>query len=188
MGLVLADVCGKGLPAALLMARLQATVHAFVPELPSLGSLASKLHSVFRTQGLENRFATLVYLELEPGSSRIRLVNAGHMPPLVVGPGRIQPLPAGGPALGIPMPAMHEEQSLDLGAGQTLVVYSDGVTDAWNEGGAFFGDERLLDSLRETAGRPAAEVAHQLLGAIEDFVGDARWHDDVSLVVVRRAG
>ena len=73
-------------------------------------------------------------------------------------------------------------------AGQTLVVYSDGVTDALNESGASFGDERLLVSLRETAGRPAAEVAHQLLGAVEAFVGDARWHDDVSLVVVRRAG
>ncbi len=187
VGLVLADVCGKGLPAALLMARLQATVLAFVPELPSLAALASKLHKVFRTRGLENRFATLVYLELEPGSSRVRLVNAGHMPPLVVGPGQIQPLPAGGPALGIPGAVTYAEQSVDLGAGQALVVYSDGVTEALNEGDAFFGDERLLASLRETAGRPAAEVAHQLLGAVETFVGEARWHDDVSLVVLRRA-
>jgi len=66
-------------------------------------------------------------------------------------------------------------------------VYSDGVTEALNEGGAFFGDERLLGSFRETAGRPADEVAHQLLGAVEAFVGEARWHDDVSLLVVRRA-
>ncbi len=102
VGLVLADVSGKGLPAALLMARLQATLLAFVSELPSLAALASRLHEAFRKRGLENRFATLVYLELEPGSAHIRLVNAGHMPPLVVGPGHIQPLPAGGPALGIP--------------------------------------------------------------------------------------
>ena len=188
VGLVLADVCGKGLPAALLMARLQATVLAFVPDCPSLAALASRLHKAFRTRGLENRFATLVYLELEPGSSRIRLVNAGHMPPLVVGADQVQTLPAGGPALGIPTEATHEEQSLDLGAGQTLVVYSDGVTEALNEGDAFFGDERLLGSLRETAGRPAAEVAHHLLEAVEAFVGEARWHDDVSLIVVRRAG
>jgi sigma-B regulation protein RsbU (phosphoserine phosphatase) len=188
VGLVLADVSGKGLPAALLMARLQATVLAFVPELPSLAALALRLHKAFRTRGLENRFATLVYLELEPGSSRIRLVNAGHMPPLVVGPGQVQPLPAGGPALGMPTTATYEEQSVDLGAGEALVVYSDGVTEALNEGDAFFGDERLLGSLRETAGRPAAEVAHRLLGAVETFVGEARWHDDVSLVVMRRAG
>lgn len=186
-GLVLADVSGKGLPAALLMARLQATLLAFVTEVPSLAALASRLHKAFRKRGLENRFATLVYLEVEPGSSRIRLVNAGHMPPLVVGPGHIQPLPAGGPALGIPGGATYEEQSVDLIAGQTLVVYSDGVTEALDEGGAFFGDERLMDSLRETAGCPAAEVAHQLLGAVEAFVGEARWHDDVSLMVVRRA-
>jgi len=165
VGLVLADVSGKGLPAALLMARLQATLRAFVLERPSLAALASRLHKAFPKLGLENRFATLVYLELAPGSSRIRLVNAGHMPPLVVGPGQVQPLPAGGPALGIPMAATYEEQSVDLGAGETLVVYSDGVTDALDEGDAPFGDERLLGSLRETAGRAAADVAHQLLGA-----------------------
>jgi sigma-B regulation protein RsbU (phosphoserine phosphatase) len=188
VGLVLADVCGKGLPAALLAARLQATLLAFIPGLPSLAELAAKLHRVFRTRGLENRFATLVYLELEPGSARIRLVNAGHMSPLVVGPGQVQPLPAGGPALGIPGATTYKEQSIDLAVGQTLVVYSDGVTEAVNEGHAFFGNERLLGSLRETAGRSAAEVARQLLGAVEAFVGEARWHDDVSLVVVRRAG
>jgi serine phosphatase RsbU (regulator of sigma subunit) len=62
------------------------------------------------------------------------------------------------------------------------------VTDALNEGDVFFGDERLLGSLRATAGRPAAEVAHQLLETVEAFVGEARWHDDVSLMVVRRTG
>lgn len=186
VGLVLADVSGKGLPAALLMARLQATLLAFAPELPSLSALAAKLHQVLRKRGLENRFATLVYLEIEPGSSRVRLVNAGHMPPLIVGGSQVRPMPMGGPALGIPAPTTYEEQAADLGGGQTLVVYSDGVTEAMNETDAFFGDERLLRSLRETAGRPAAEVAHQLLGAVEAFVGDARWHDDVSLVVVRR--
>jgi sigma-B regulation protein RsbU (phosphoserine phosphatase) len=188
VGLVLADVSGKGLPAALLMARLQATLLAFVPDLPSLAALASRLHKVFPKLGLENRFATLVYLELEPGSSRIRLVNAGHMPPVVVGPDHVRPLPAGGPALGIPAAPTYEEQSVDLGAGQSLVVYSDGVTEALNEDDAFFDDERLLGSLRETAGRPVAEVAHQLLAAVEAFVGDARRHDDISLVVVRHAG
>ena len=187
VGLVLADVSGKGLPAALLMARLQATLLAFASELPSPAALASRLHAAFRKRGLENRFATLVYLELAPGSAQIRLVNAGHMPPLVVGPGQVRPLAAGGPALGIPTAATYEEQSLDLAADQTLVVYSDGVTEALNEGDAFFGDERLLDSLRETAGRPSAEVARQLLGAVEAFVGEAHWHDDVSVMVVRRA-
>ena len=67
-------------------------------------------------------------------------------------------------------------------------MYSDGVTEALDESDAFFGDERLLCSLRETAGRPAADVARHLLEAVETFVGEARWHDDVSLIVVRRAG
>jgi sigma-B regulation protein RsbU (phosphoserine phosphatase) len=170
------------------MARLQATLLAFVSDLLSLAALASKLHKAFRKRGLENRFATLVYLEIVPGSALIRLVNAGHMPPLVVGPREVQPLPRGGPALGIPMPATYEEQSVDLSAGQTLVVYSDGVTEAMNGVNAFFGDERLLTSLRETTGRPAADVARHLLEAVDAFVGDAPWHDDVSLMVIRRAG
>ncbi len=108
------------------------------------------------------------------------------MSPLVVGPDRVQPLPAGGPALGIPGETTYEEQSVALGAGETLVVYSDGVTEALDEEDVFFGDERLLGSLRETAGRPAAEMAGHLLGSVEAFVGEARWHDDVSLLVVRR--
>jgi sigma-B regulation protein RsbU (phosphoserine phosphatase) len=99
----------------------------------------------------------------------------------------VEPLPAGGPALGIPGATTYEEQSVDLGPGQTVVVYSDGVTEAMNEGDEFFGDE-LLGSLRETAGRSAPEVAHELLGAVESFVGEARGHDDVSLVIVRRGG
>lgn len=188
VGLVLADVSGKGLPAALLTARLQATLLAYVAELPSLAELASKLHTAFRKRGLENRFATLVYLEVEPGSSEVRLVNAGHMPPLLVRADRVEALPAGGPALGIPVPATYEEQALDLHADETLVVYSDGVNEAVDEAGAFFGDDRLLRSLRATAGRPAAEVAQHLLAALEAFVGDGRWHDDVSLIVVRRGG
>ena len=185
VGLVLADVCGKGLPAALLMARLQATVLAFVPDCPlPRGARLTPTQGVPHARSGEPlRHPRLP--GVEPGSSRIRLVNAGHMPPLVVGAGQVQPLPAGGPALGIPIVATHEEQSLDLGAGQTLVGYSDGVTEALNEGDAFFGDERLLGTLRETAGRPAAEVAHHLLEAVEAFVGEARWHDDVSLIVVR---
>ena len=105
-----------------------------------------------------------LFLNLTPLPAALLMAR---LPPLVVGPGQVQLLPAGGPALGIPTAATYEEQSVDLGAGQTLVVYSDGVTEALNEGDAFFGDERLLGSLRETAGRPAAEVAHQLLEAVE---------------------
>lgn len=108
------------------------------------------------------------------------------MPPLVAGLGHVQPLSVGGPALGIPGAIAHEEQSVAPGEGEALVVYSDGVTEALDESQAFFGDERLLGSLRETAGRPAAEAARHLLRSVEAFVGEARWHDDVSLVIVRR--
>jgi phosphoserine phosphatase RsbU/P len=91
----------------------------------------------------------------------------------------------GGPALGIPVAAAYEEQSVELVVGQTLVVCSDGVTEALNESGAFFGDDRLADTLRRTAGRPADEVAQQIMAELEAFIGEAPWHDDVSLLLLR---
>ena len=173
MGLVLADVCGKGLPAALLTARLQATLLAFVPELPSLAALASKLHKAFRKRGLENRFATLVYLEVEPGSSRIRLVNAGHMPPLVVGADQRPAAARGRPCPRHPRAGDVRGAGARPGCGRDPRRVLGWRDEAVDEGDAFFGDERLLRSLRETAGRPAAEVAQHLLAALEAFVGEA---------------
>lgn len=182
----LGDVAGKGLPAALLMAKLQSTLRALVPEFTSLGELGAAVNRILHRDGLPNRFATLVYLELSGGSGRVRLLNAGHMPPLVVRGTAIEELPRGSMALGIVPQAEFSEHQVDLAEQDTLVVYSDGITEAMNESGEFFGDERLRSVLQQHAGVSADQAGAAVLAAVEAFVGSARTHDDLSVVVARR--
>lgn len=182
----LGDVAGKGLPAALLMAKLQSTLRALVPEFASLGELGAAVNRILHRDGLPNRFATLVYLEFSGGSGRVRLLNAGHMPPLVVRGATIEELPRGSMALGIVPKADFAEHQIDLAEHDCLVVYSDGITEAMNESGEFFGDERLRSVLRQHAGVSAEQAGSAVLSAVEAFVGSARTHDDVSVAVARR--
>ena len=117
LAVVLGDVAGKGLPAALLMAKLQSTIRALASECTSLGELGVRVNHILNRDGLPNRFATLVYLELAPDSGHIRFVNAGHMPPLRLEAGSVEELPRGSIALGIVPKAEFVEQQVELGAG-----------------------------------------------------------------------
>jgi phosphoserine phosphatase RsbU/P len=184
--IVLGDVAGKGLPAALLMAKLQATLRALAPHSASLEEIGSGVNTILHRDGLPNRFATLVYLEVSPGSGHVRVLNAGHMPPFVVHAATTTALPRGSFALGLLRNATFAEQSVDLLDGETLVVYSDGVTEAMNAAGEFFGDERLVALLPSIARLPAAAAGERIVAAVDAFVGAAPRHDDLSVVILRR--
>ena len=186
VALVLADVAGKGLGAALLMAKLQATVRALAGEAHSLADLGERVNGILHRDGLPNSFATLVYLDVERESGRIRLVNAGHMPPLVFRGATITELARGGIALGITHPASFEEQTVELGPGETLLVYSDGVTEAMDASGELFGEERLRAILPGLSTLAPREMAARLVAAVDAFVGCAPVHDDLSLLILRR--
>jgi sigma-B regulation protein RsbU (phosphoserine phosphatase) len=186
LSVVLGDVAGKGLPAALLMAKLQSTLRALASECASLGELGARVNRILNRDGLPNRFATLVYLELAPDSGRIRFLNAGHMPPLVLDSRSVTELPRGSIALGMVPNAEFEEQQVQLRAGQMLVVYSDGITEAMNRAGDFFGDERLRATLSTVNASTADQVGQRVLAATDVFIGDAHAFDDVSLVVLHR--
>jgi sigma-B regulation protein RsbU (phosphoserine phosphatase) len=186
VGVAVADVSGKGLPAALLMARLQATLRALAPDVADLPELGARVNRIFRRDGLPNSFATLVYLELGAAAGMVKVLNAGHMPPLVLRDGGVGELPKGGPALGIVPEARFAEQRIELQPGETLVVYTDGVTEAMNEAGDFFGEERLRPLLADAGGLQAERLAGRIVEAVDAFVGRARVYDDLSLAVVRR--
>ena len=151
--LALGDVAGKALPAALLMVKLQATLRALIPQFATLAELGSAVNRILVRDGLPSRFATLVYLVLTPESGHMRLLNAGHPPPYVMRRGAIEELPRGSIALGILADATFSEQQVDLGPGDVLVAYSDGVTEAANSAGEFFGEDRLKEAILETAGQ-----------------------------------
>ena len=186
LGVALGDVAGKGLPAALLMAKLQATLRALASECASLGELGRRVNRIVKRDGLSNRFATLVYLELAPDSGRVRLVNAGHLPPLLLKSRSVEELPRGSMALGIVADADFVEQQIELRAGEMLLVYSDGVTEAMNRAGEFFGDERLRATLAAAGASTAEQAGQSVLAAADAFTGDARVFDDLSLVILKR--
>jgi hypothetical protein len=186
-GVVLGDVAGKGLPAALLMAKLQATLRALATETDSLADLGAKMNRILCRDGLPNRFATLVYLEVRPASGSVRILNAGHMPPFVVRKAAVEVLGAGAMALGMLPDAAFSEQQVDLGEGDVLVAYSDGLSEAMNARDEFFGEDRLRALLTDQWSGPSERVGERIVAAVNAFVGDARPHDDLSLVILRRA-
>jgi sigma-B regulation protein RsbU (phosphoserine phosphatase) len=194
--IVLGDVAGKGLPAALLMAKLQATLRALAPEFTSLSEIGSRVNTILNRDGLPNRFATLVYLEVSPVSGCVRVLNAGHMPPLLmevrtsaqgVKTTIVGEMATGSLALSLLPDAHYAEQTVDLAPGDTMIVYSDGVTEAMDDKQDFFGDDRLRAMLPALSSLPVAQVGGRIVDAVDTFVGSARPHDDLSVVVLRRA-
>ncbi len=185
-GTALGDVAGKGLSAALLMVKLQATLQALIPDTTSLRMLGGKLNRVFCKDCLPSVFASLVYLEFQPDSGTVRILNAGHIPPLAVRGGQAKELAKGGPALGLVPKAVFPEQRVNLQKGDFLLVSSDGITEARNEQGEFFGEQRVSNLMpRLSAGR-SESIGKNLVSAVERFIGHAKANDDLSVVVLKR--
>lgn len=185
-GIALGDVADKGLKAALLMAKLQATLRALAPDYDSLAALAAKINQISHRDSLPTSFASLIYLELPPKSGEVRFFNAGHMPLLVVSGATVRELAKGDVALGLTLAANYSEHSLQLQNGDFLIAYSDGVTEAQNESGQFFGEDKFAKLLRKVDGLSARQTGEKIVATVAGFVGDAARTDDLSLAILRR--
>ena len=186
VGFALADVAGKALPAALLMAKVQATLRALATDAPSLGALATSTNMILCRDGLPNRFATLVYLDVRSDSGRVRLVNAGHMPPVRITGETFHDLARGNIALGMMPGASFDEQDLELQSGEMLVIYSDGLTEALNDAGDFYGDDRMRALFPGLSALSAHDAGARLLASVDAFIGETRPYDDLSLIILKR--
>ncbi len=187
LALTLGDVAGKGLKAALLTAKLQATLRAFVSDSPSLVDLMSRVNAVFRRDGLPQVFASVVSASIEPGKGTVRIVNAGHPPPLIIRHDAVEQMGKGGPALGLIDSAQFNEQAVELGTGEIVLIYSDGLIETRNVAGEFFGEDRLRTLLPGSCTSGAEELGERLVAACDRFQGYAPVHDDLSLVILQRA-
>ncbi len=186
LGVVLGDVAGKGLGAALLTAKLQATLRALLPGCRSLSDLGARLNGILHRDGLENRFATLFYFEIDPGGGRVRYLNAGHNPPFLLRADGLQALPASSLPLGM-MPAVScTEGHIELRPGDLLVIYSDGLTEARNALEEEFGEARLRALLPRIRSLSPEQAGLRVLGEVNAFLGAERPHDDLSLIVALR--
>jgi sigma-B regulation protein RsbU (phosphoserine phosphatase) len=185
-GVALGDVEGKGLRAALLTAKLQAILRATVPDFSSLAAFGKKLNQIFYRDRLPNMFASIVYLEIRPGDGQVRLMNAGHFLPLIIRRGGVQSIEKGGPALGILPEAEYTEQLAELQPGETILIYTDGLTEARNDAGEFFSETRLLNLLPSLSKFQAAELGERLVGEVDRFLAGARPNDDLSIAILER--
>ncbi|MBI5022322.1 MAG: serine/threonine-protein phosphatase [Ignavibacteriales bacterium] len=185
-GFALGDVAGKGLKAALLSAKLQATLRALVVDYSSLRELGVKLNQLFYRDRVPSIFASIVYAEIKPGDGLIRLINAGQFQPIIVRGNSIEKMEKGGAALGIVPDAQYDEQNTILDAGDLMLFYSDGLSEARNQMGEDYGEKRLVSLLPLISQYSADKIGERIISEVDRFVGKAKAHDDLSMIVVKR--
>lgn len=183
-GISIADVCGKGLPAALLMSNLQAAVRAFAPDTARPHSLCAAVNRLLCRHMVSGRFVTFCYVRLDGPARTIAYAVAGHNPPIVLrANGEVLRLSTGGTVLGVFPETAYEEESLTLGPGDRLVLFTDGITEARNPQGDEYDDEGLIGSLRRHRSLPAAALQRRLFDDVLAFA-DGQLQDDATLIVL----
>jgi len=186
--LVVGDVAGKSVPAALLMASFQASLHTLSPAVMPLDELVSGLNRFSCARSLHGRrFTTAFLAELEPESGRLTYISAGHNAPILRRKsGGVERLEVGGLPLGIKEDERYPYASVDLAPGDLLLIFTDGVTDAHDEFGQEFGERRLLECVTALPATLAAtEILVRLQQRIRTFVANAPKLDDVTWFVLR---
>ncbi len=185
--LVIADVAGKSIPAALLMATLQASLRTIAGEGAPLAELVVRLNRYASAHSLDGRrFTTAVLAEYEPATRSLVYVNAGHNPPILRrAGGTTEKLEAGGLPLGIDIEAAYETAVVELKPGEALLFYTDGVVEAFNDQGQEFGNDRWLEAIRTLPDWNAQESLQFLMKRVDDFVGLTRQSDDITCLVFR---
>jgi sigma-B regulation protein RsbU (phosphoserine phosphatase) len=188
LGLILADVAGKGMGAALLMACLQSTYHACAEAVPMLDRLHRQLNVAVCRSSPSNRFITAFVADLDLTGHRLTFVNAGHAPPplIVRADGRLETLMPGGPPLGVFPDFDYKLDSVSLEPGDFLFAASDGLTDVMDPAEEMFGEERLHELLSRLAGRPVEEVHGEVLEAVRAYAAGERQPDDLTMLLLRR--
>jgi phosphoserine phosphatase RsbU/P len=187
VGVAIGDVAGKGLGAALFMVKIQSTLRALAPDYNSLSDLASKLNAILIRDGLPSKFSSLFFATIDAPNGTLHYINAGHMPPLVVSPDGVTELPKGNPALGLAHDTHFDAHEITLQSGQSLVIYSDGLTEAQNEAGEFYGVDRFKSLCGDCRNISARSFGERVISTISAFEGDARRTDDLSLVVLQKS-
>jgi len=190
MWLVIADVAGKGYPAALTVANLQAMLHVLATENVPFEKAVDYINKALCRTLAGGRFVTLFMAKLQPQSHSLLWLNAGHVPPMLLTKSGVERLHASTPPLGLLPEIRIEPQRIELQPGDLLLAYTDGVTEAHsvkggNMGGEMFGDQRLADWLMTRRDSSLEDLPEDLLGMLKRF-GQTTQEDDITLLCVQR--
>jgi FixJ family two-component response regulator len=184
LALSIADVVGKGIPAALLMSNLQAAVRAFATEAAQPGELCQQVNRILCGNIAEGRFISFFYCTFDNELGVLTFANAGHYPPILIrGDGAVERLVAGGPVMGVFADPAYEQGRVPIGSGDRLVLFTDGITEARNSDDAEFGEERLIELAIENRACSAPALQARLADAVATFAGGA-FQDDATLMVL----
>ncbi len=187
VAVVIGDVSGKGMAAALLMASMQAIFRTLADSEATPAELICSLNRHLIRSANPNKFASFFLGALDPASGSLLYVNAGHNPPVLIRvSGEVERLPAGGVVLGVFEDAPFEEQTVTLHPGDLLALYSDGVTEQTDATDDEFGEQRLITALKSNATLPAEAIHSAVLEALHGFSGETPQYDDATLVILKR--
>jgi sigma-B regulation protein RsbU (phosphoserine phosphatase) len=185
--LLLGDISGKGVAASMLMAHLHASMRTLVGFDLSLVQLVERANRIYCDSTMAGHYATLVGVRLGPGGT-VEVCNAGHCPPLVMQGRDVTQIQATGVPIGLFCAKDYALETLVLEAGDTLVLYTDGVTEAVDATDQPYGEDRLIRLTRGVAGEPPHAIVRACVADVAVFRGGARRLDDATVVAVRRTG
>ncbi len=185
--ITIADVSGKGTPASLLMANVQATVHALVPFQLPLSIATARINDLIYRNTSSDKFITFFWGSLDSTSKKFHYVNAGHNPPFVLrANGTIERLEDGGLILGIMKTiSPYQEGSVSLNPGDSVILFTDGVSEAMDINGVDYTEERLEIFVKGLNGKSASEMLLEIKNEIQRYTSGAMQSDDITLIVFK---
>ncbi len=185
--IAVADVAGKSIPAALLMATVQASLKTLAPTPLSMSELVGKMNQYACTNSQDGRrFTTAFIAEYDPQARTLAYVNAGHNPPIVRRvSGSLERLECGGIPLGIMDAPPYNSATIGLGPGDWVVMFSDGVVEAENARSEEYGEDRLTYNIHTGAAQSPSQLLQRIMSDIDNFVGTAPQHDDVTCMLLK---
>ena len=186
-GFTLGDVAGKGPPAALMSALMQGMFASQALYADSPSAAVTQMNKALCRRGLESRFVTLMFGIIDADGG-LTYCNAGHNPPLVIGTSGVRRLEDGGPVVGLLEFAPYSEGAIKLDTGDTVIVFSDGVSEAMDATGQEFGDDRLIDVANAARERSAQSLVDAIVAAVREFTKGAPQSDDITVMVIRYLG
>lgn len=187
LGIVIADVSGKGVSASLLMASLRAALHSEIHPLYVLEEMASKLNDFVHRSSASNSFITFFFCELNRDSGDLVYINAGHNPPLILKKkGAIQRLKSSGLCLGMFPSSTYKIDKVTLDPGDLLLLFTDGITESRNKKGEEFTEERLIDLVKKHSKLSAEDLINKIHETLDDFTKGADPMDDMTVLALKK--
>jgi sigma-B regulation protein RsbU (phosphoserine phosphatase) len=184
LGMVVADVSGKGVPASLTMAAVRAALRAQIDNVYFLNEAIRRINTMVCRDNKLGEFVTLFYGVLDCRNRRFTYCNAGHPPGLILRDKQVIELGSNNMVLGVSPDEKFTQSLIDLKSGDILMLYTDGLADAMNADHKVFGKQRVMEVFSR-GGATADEVAQNILAEINKHVGSARRTDDITMIVAK---